>query len=505
MDEQFQQPPYTQHLVRRPPYHTVGLDLEPSLDDQGIGFFLSHYVQKPTIIDRGQLDFLPELLAGPDSSELLKICAIATGLAGLAIATKSQSVMVRAREQYGTALRLTSKALQHATTSTADSTLVAVLMLAGYEHIQFEGHSINSWGKHFRAAAALVSLRGKEQLQRDLGRRIFQQVHATLLMVSSDSTTSLLHRDTQRWERYMREECRAFGEWWVYELVHRMRRAIHFLNHHGKNCDPVKLIQRALECDRDLDQLQKWVPDAFAYHTIHLPESMNQPFGDRYHVYPDPWIAQNWNHMRSIRIELQRTIVSQVEKAKGGMTGQVKPENLSSYLAASKQVMLACSEAIFASTPQVIGQVPFPDTAHSAEILTKTLRGSPYPEAPITNLKPPGTFFRSPTSMYHHVWPLYLAGVSQEGSNKRTKWAIEILHFLARKLGTRQAIAVAEDLEGSVERGSASVSSQWAAELSNSYNLLVPDMESLQALFDQQDIEYCSMMGNSRITTVSPH
>lgn len=431
---------------------------------------------------------------------------MATGLAGLAIATKSQSVMVRAREHYGTALQLTSKALSSPPTSIADSTLVSVLMLANYEYIQFEDtSSIKTWGKHFRAAAALVSLRGKEQLQRDLGRRIFQQFHATVLMVSSDSATSPFHRDTQPWDTHMQGDCRAFGEWWVYELVRRMRRAIHFLSHHGEDCDPLLTIQTAIEHDRGLDQLQRTVPDAFAYQTIHLPDSMTQPFGDRYHVYQDPWIAQNWNHLRSIRIELQGNIISQVERVKDRIPGDLEPANLSSYLTASKQVVLACSDAIFASTPQVIGQVPFPDTTSFGQNAARSVNGSAYPEISTVDLQPPGTFFRSPTTMHQHVWALYRAGQTQKSPNKRTKWVIEILHFLARKLGTQQAIVIAEDLEGSAERNFVSMSNRWAEELSSSYNELVPDMESLQALFNEQDIKYCSMMGKSRISTASPH
>lgn len=60
----------------------------------------------------------------------------------------------------------------------------------------------------------------------------------------------------------------------------------------------------------------------------------------------------------------------------------------------------------------------------------------------------PGTFLdpARPTGLYHLVWPLYAAGSSDLCSSKMRQYAIDMLYFIALRIGTRQAVVLAEGL-----------------------------------------------------------
>lgn len=49
--------------------------------------------------------------------------------------------------------------------------------------------------------------------------------------------------------------------------------------------------------------------------------------------------------------------------------------------------------------------------------------------------------------MHHLVWPLYAAGMSDLSSGDLRRWIINMLYFIALRIGTRQAVVLAETLK----------------------------------------------------------
>jgi hypothetical protein len=61
-------------------------------------------------------------------------------------------------------------------------------------------------------------------------------------------------------------------------------------------------------------------------------------------------------------------------------------------------------------------------------------------------LHPAGTFLDPgrPTCMYHLIWPLYAVGMSEFSSAEMRTWVVEVLGFVALRIGSRQAVVLAE-------------------------------------------------------------
>lgn len=453
-------PPYSQHhpayyqCFRRQVELLPAPTYEPLLDSEGICFFLSNWVQQPSIVPRCQFEFLPELLEDPNNERVLRASVAAAGLSGLAVTTKSPQIMKKAREQYGIALRLTNQALQSAAMATKDSTLVSVILLSMYEHLQSEEvNASSSWTKHIGGACALVSLRGPELIQRDMGHRIFRQLYAILLLAASEKKTAVPQPITELWNTYVEGgNHKVFGEWSVYEMVRRMRRVMFFISQHDSTVDLWSRVTTAIQHDQDLDCLEKGVPKIFAYRTKFLGGPREHVYGRFYHIYLDPWIVQMWNQWRVSRIHLHRIICAKIYQGIEQLPHIFTPEIASKYIQASEQIMRACSDAICASTPQITGQIPFPDLPADTRFDTSDTLFDLFDEQnPSSRLHPRGTCLKTgrPTSMQYLAYPIYQAAAWEEGPTTRKDWAIDALHFLARNVGTKQAVLYADDLKQS--------------------------------------------------------
>jgi hypothetical protein len=453
-DPSYGQPPLrNQQIVTRTTIIAPAPAIKPLLDDQGISFFLSNHVLPSSVIPRCQFDFLPEMLMDPDSENILRVSVAAAGLAGLAVATKSPHIMKKAHVQYGNALRLANRAIQTNATATKDSTLVAVILLGIYESFQSEKHdSVNSWAKHMEGACTLVSLRGNEQLLRGMGNRIFRQFYALLLAASFELKQPTPQAMTDLWSAYMEVgNSSIFGEWSLYEMVRRMRRASDFVSSQWSIDDPLRSVTTALQLDKDLDLLQRDVPRIFEYRTVYLQQPDKHAFGDSYHIYLDPWIARMWNNWRTGRIMLNRIICAEVVKCSERSPAIFTPEVVATYIRASAQVIRVNSDDICASAPQIIGQLPFPDIpiTQKRKATSNSLFGLPDLNDLSFGLSAPGTFLKpgTPSGMQQLIWPLYQAVLGGEASCDRKLWAINILHFLALRSGARQAVVLADDLK----------------------------------------------------------
>ncbi|PSN65417.1 hypothetical protein BS50DRAFT_645593 [Corynespora cassiicola Philippines] len=83
------------------PLKAVTRELMPSVEDQAVGFFFSNYVINPSLVPRGDYDFLYDLINKPDTPQILQSSLTAASLASMANATKSPAVMQRAQQDIG--------------------------------------------------------------------------------------------------------------------------------------------------------------------------------------------------------------------------------------------------------------------------------------------------------------------------------------------------------------------------------------------------------------------
>ncbi|CAG7929543.1 unnamed protein product [Penicillium olsonii] len=127
--------------------------------------------------DGGHLDYLPPLYAreigrpSQSTSSCLKWAVDATALMTLANAKNAPTLMNKARQGYGKALRGLQEALKSPTNAVKDETFASVVMLSLYEDISGERNGLFS--SHTAGFEFLMKLRGEGQMGHQRGRDMF--------------------------------------------------------------------------------------------------------------------------------------------------------------------------------------------------------------------------------------------------------------------------------------------------------------------------------------------
>lgn len=432
-------------------------EITPSIEDQAFAFFISNHVSVPTRVPRGQYEWVLEALSEPGCEEVLRSSVNAASLAGFATSTKNSVVMAKAHSAYGSALRMANKALRVEDTAVKDSTLIAVIMLGLYENFMYHDmRSIQAWAKHVQGASALLNLRGKRQFESDRARRMFHHIYGIILLVSLESG-QVIPAGIQDLYDYCNQssDYAVHGRQWTTRLTNFMHNTIN-LNRDTKS-DPVTLVTTAVNLDRELDRIKALMPAIWKYETVQLQQPSAYAYGTFYHIYMDSWIAQMWNNLRSCRMYLYRVIREQLRKGRASQPPLFTRAEVTPQIEAAEQVIRTTTAAICASAPQLTGMIDFPRWA--APKADASFAGPqptvPSPDDASFTIHPPGTFLHPsrPTGMHHLVWPLYAAGMSDLSSGDLKRWIINMLYFIALRIGTRQAVVLAESLKETQKAG----------------------------------------------------
>ncbi|KAF1997999.1 hypothetical protein P154DRAFT_440091 [Amniculicola lignicola CBS 123094] len=444
---------YSKSLLRRQEFP---LELVHSLQDLANGFFFSKHVAPPTIALRGQHDYLFDLLGRPNISKILQTSVNAVSLASLANSKKSQMIMRKAQGEYVSALGMTNEALQSRDTAREDSTLAAVLMLGLYESFMYQGkQSLKAWQKHTEGACALIRLRGRPHSS--IGIRIFQQFYGTILLVALESQTPVPVGMREIWEAITQVgDYSVAGKEFTTKFVRFLHRAIDSSIHTAE--DPVQWVMAAMDLARELQELPQLIPNIWRYETVYIGKPTQYVYGNSYDIYMDPWIAQMWNNLRSVGLHLHTSIRQQLIKGMDQFRSALGAEQFEAQLKASEKSIWENASGICASVPQLIGQLPFPSPPRYKASPDTSCSDLFNARDESFKLHPPDSNFpnRMPsTGMYHLVWPLYSMGISDICPEDLRQWCIEKLLFLARTVGTRQAVTFAEELKEKSKQGSA--------------------------------------------------
>lgn len=429
--------PHPAPTTRYPTPESMTMEITPSIEDQAMGFFISNHVSQPTLVPRGQYEWLLEALNQPDCAEIVRSSANAASLAGLANATKCSAIKAKACAAYGSALRMTNDALRVRETAVKDSTLISVIMLGLYENTMFhDKRSVQAWAKHVQGASALFNLRGKEQFESDTARRIFHQYYGIIILCSLEGGQPMADGIRELYDHCNPGSNYAVhGRLWTTRLTNFLHDAVNL--NRDKVSDPVAMVTKAINLDRELDSIKSLMPKIWQYETVRLEQPLEYAYGTFYHIYMDPWIAQMWNNLRSCRLYLYRVIREQLWKGRACNPPLFSQDEVEPQTAAAEKVIRTTIVAICASAPQLTGMVDFPQWP------------APTTPTPHDRLQPPGTFLdpSRPTCMYHLIWPLYAAGTSDLSNSEMRRWIIDMLYFIALRIGTRQAVVLADSMK----------------------------------------------------------
>lgn len=171
-------PPSDGEVVR---YRSISSPIE----DLARTYFMTDYIAT------SPFDYLPKLCPyGLTGNDAMSASILAASFASLSLKISDPKLMKQARVQYASALCQTNQALSSPKLAVEDSTLAAVLLLGLFEAIVFSGQqSMDSWNQHTLGSVELLRMRGSQQFETALGRKLF--VHS-----ANNIRTSCAHSKT---------------------------------------------------------------------------------------------------------------------------------------------------------------------------------------------------------------------------------------------------------------------------------------------------------------------
>ena len=147
--------------------------MQPKPDDVAANYFHTQF-------NMSWQEILPAHLW---NNHCLSLAIRACGVIALSNVQMVPSGKAYAAQLYGRSLSLLNQALQSPMQSRADEALIAVTMLGYYENLSCEGsQSMDSWKAHIAGATQMLKLRGKQQFRSLVGRILFRETRAQILI-----------------------------------------------------------------------------------------------------------------------------------------------------------------------------------------------------------------------------------------------------------------------------------------------------------------------------------
>ena len=432
-------------------------NLAPTIDERAVGFFFSNHVVGIDVSSRG---FIDHLQSHPDYNlvDNLLTSIKAVGLAGFSNVTKSPSLMIEAKKNYVVAVRLINAALQSPEDVKKDTTLLAVMILGIFETLAGRSQdALVAWAAHLKGAAALIRVRGPEQLSRPAGRRLFGQLTSSL-------ATSCLQQEVELPEHILdlRLELDRHIDptdiTWRYHRVLLLFTNFYAKVRHGKITDVQKILNRSLELDNMLTETFSDLPDDWTFSIVHTDKDPNIVYVSYYHVYHHALAAMLWNGVRTLRVLLHQIIRGVLLKGFSARPPLFVEPSFTEQLQTSTDILYQLNRDIIASVPQHLGYTCENAPAASPHAPFR-LPEPPYPRQPRMPAGPRSTFQvpqsnSSTTFPYLRTagggqlpWALFLVGVTDIVTEPVIRWVISTLRLIGQSTGVQQATVLADRLE----------------------------------------------------------
>ncbi|KAF2144822.1 uncharacterized protein K452DRAFT_266962 [Aplosporella prunicola CBS 121167] len=445
---------------------TTSTALTPSIEELGSCFFYSNFCSGVTFAK----DPAQATGGGMSTCELdehLLVSMQAVGLASLSNFTKNPTLPQQATKKYLAAIGLINKALQSPQQAKKDSTLLAVMAMGIFETVHgSDKQSLLAWKNHVSGAVALVKLRGHAQLNTLIGRRMFLQATASLLVCCLKQSTGVpasfldllddaavhpfVDTTTPIWR--LRQVMVAFA-------TLKARAA------NRSSTTPAQIVHEALELDaRALAAIAQFPPD-WACDRVVTDNDPHVVFFGYCLIYKDFWTAQIATAARAFRLLLQdtvrQTLLAGMAAEPPAFTGPAYAELLHS----TTLTLYHLQHDLVACFPQHIGYAPGGEGLDPAAGAATTWHGpsdSPWPS--FKNL------FAGPVDKRLEwvnlpvircagsnlvLWAMFLCGSLDVCSHDLRCWLARTLRWTGHVVGINQATALADILETDARGGPA--------------------------------------------------
>jgi hypothetical protein len=480
-------------------------NLNPTSQERGTAYFFSRYVAIDDNSSHQRFDFVydvwkPVSLVPERQVDGVLASMSAVGLVGLANMTRSSEAADAARKAYGTALRLTNQALRDPVEAVKDTTMLAILILSLFEMMtETTPKTLQAWQEHVDGATALAKMRGVEQFNTQGGTKMFlmlcQKVMISCIQRVIPMPQTLIDLRNELGKKVKIED----PTWDIVEPIYKVLQTRYDIKK-GSLADPETIVTRLLAIEDEFESIVSRFPKDWNYRTIQVMKRHPAIYKGLCHVYPSHFLASIWNGVRTCRILVLETILSQLHAASVGRPDTTRLITTTHYTAvyqSSQTKLEQMVQAIIASVPQHIGLVtPRTDTNLTTPISSVTVRETPSPatsppsassskasassshpsnspeyndndnDNDNNNKKPPMSgptlldplrtsdpdeearrFMLLASSTNVVVWPLYVVRVSSVCREDARAYVVERLRAICAETGDRQADAVARMIE----------------------------------------------------------
>lgn len=267
-----------------------------SIDDVALTHFMSSY------IPGSRFEFLPSMYSNLGSNLCLPATIGAVSKARLAWELAEPGILKSARSSYAKALTQLNLSLSNPRTATDDSTLVSVLLLSLFETMVWAGTGVpNNWVAHTRGAMALIKLRGKGQLNTEIGLQLFTQV----INIVSVECIRLRERLPQEIVDLQAEVLRGHEDDPIYRVCrYTVELANLVARMAGGDMTTNQVVEETTKMDKKYVAFAQSLTLTWGYHSVVLDEDDPEAYGRVIHQYYRPRAAQIWNSIRMTRILL---------------------------------------------------------------------------------------------------------------------------------------------------------------------------------------------------------
>ncbi|KAK4193615.1 hypothetical protein QBC35DRAFT_1483 [Podospora australis] len=474
-----------------PPAMAMLYSLAPSCQEHGLAYFFSRYVTADETACHQKFDFLrdvwkPSLTVPERQVDSVLASMTAVGLMGVASLNRSGEMMEAARKSYGTALGLTKEAVKDPAEAIKDSTMLSILILGVFEmmaEIPARVRTVQAFQEHVNGAAALARIRGPVQFQSRAGRRMFSMLCQRVVISCAMRDMPMPQPLIELWHEMAKtldagDPTRSLMPlvWQVLQLRHEIKRQ--------NLTDPEIIINRLLSIEAEFENLTANIPPTWQYRRFKVTQYHEAVFGEYCHLYQSLHQANLWNCIRTTRILLLETIISQIYEDIQSFTRRLDSNQYLEEFNAARRKLKKLVYDVAASVPQHMGLVdPVDGSLESQDpasrITTVEVKETPSPptspstrscDSSSTGYSPSGPraqasgltildvtkgrdreeeaerymLLVSATSTV--VWPLYLVGMSTACSEEMRAYVVGRLRMVTMETGIKQADALANIL-----------------------------------------------------------
>ncbi|KAK4639711.1 hypothetical protein QC761_710740 [Podospora bellae-mahoneyi] len=455
--------------------------------EHGFAFFFSRFVTAHETACHQKFDFVREVWKPSRTKRERQVDSVlasltAVGLMGMASLQRRNDLMDAARKSYGVALGLTKDALKDPAEAVKDSTMLSILILGVFEMMAespARARTVTAFQEHVNGAAALARIRGPAQFQTRAGRRMFSMLCQRVVISCAMKDMPMPQHLKELWHEMAKTLEPGNPTRHLMPLVWRVLQLRHDIKNHVLT-DPEIIVEQILSIENDLEKVTDNMAPSWRYRQFKVTQHHDAVFEGYCHLYPSLHHANIWNCIRTTRVLILETILSQISEDFSSFNPRLNSSRYIEEYNHARRKLKRLVYDICASVPQHLGLMDPVDGSigsqdeddTSARIATVEVRETPSPPTSPSSRSCDST---SPSEPRRHlagltildvtkardeddeaerymllvsatstvVWPLYLVGMSTACTEEMKHWVVGRLRMVTMETGIKQADALA--------------------------------------------------------------